>query len=324
MRVLFFGNKSRGVACLDAVLAAGHELVAAVAHAAPARPFPAGSFAAAAEARGLVVHQPADPNAPEFVGAVRALSPEILILAGYGPILREPLLSSAPRGVVNLHGGRLPDRRGSSPMNWAIIDGETAITLSVIRADRGVDTGDVLVERTFPIGPDETIANVQQTADDLFPGMLVEALGGIENGTITPRVHDSSRAVYYPLRFPEDGFLLWDMQDAEDVHNRIRALTAPFPGAYSYWKGRKVMLWSSARAKNDYRGEPGRVYLKNANGLLVCARDRGLWINRATFADDGSDAIAAIARYDRLSTVREAVEAWAQGGPHHGDTEARR
>ncbi len=315
MRVLFFGNKSRGIACLDAVRAAGHEVVAAVAHAGDARPFTSGSFAAYADSLGLGVHQPADPDDVGFLETVRALAPDILVMAGYGPILREPLLTIAPRGCLNLHGGKLPERRGSSPMNWALIDGEPTVTLSVIRADRGVDTGDVLVERTFPIGPDDTIAQVQAIADETFPLMLVEALGGLASGILIPRPQANERAAYYPLRFPDDGFILWDMLDAVAIHNHIRALTTPFPGAFSYWRGRKVMLLASAIPKNDYRGVPGRIYIKNENGLLVSARDRCLWITKATFENDGDDAIPVIPRYERLTTMREAVQAWAATPP---------
>lgn len=315
MKILFFGNKNRGIASLSALRDAGHDVVGIIAHATASNSFPDGSFSAVASSTGIPLFLPKDPNLPSFVEEMRALTPDILVMAGYGPILQAPLLSIAPRGCINLHGGKLPERRGSSPMNWALIDGDPTFTLSVIRADTGVDTGSVLIERTFPAGPDDTIADLQQRADDEFPEMLIEALAGLESGSLTARTQDDARAAYYPLRFPDDGLILWDTLTALEIHNRVRALTSPFPGAFSFWKGRRVTLVASSLSKRDHRGEPGRIYIKNEKGLLICASDRCLWISRAHFDDDGSDAIPVIPRYDRLTTVREAVMAWASQKP---------
>lgn len=308
MRILFAGHKERGTACLAALIAAGHEIAGVVAHAGGTS-----AVAAVGRERRLRVFEPADVNAAVVVAELAALRPDLSVLAGYGPIVGQPFIDIAPLGAVNLHGGRLPQYRGSSPLNWSLIRGEREFGISIIQVDRGVDTGDVLAEQVFPIGPDDTIADLHTTANSAFPAMLVEVISQFESGTAQRRVQSEADAAYFPLRFPDDGLVVWDLMGADEVHNRIRALTDPYPGAFSYHNGRQVRLLGSRRAQRSYYGEPGRVYLKNQNGLLVCAADQCLWITRATV--DGVDALSVLERYQRFATMRGAIEAQATRAP---------
>ena len=269
----------------------------------------ADSLAEEALQRGLPLLQPTDVNDPTVVASLRACAPDLLVLAGYSPILTQPLLGLASHGCINLHGGRLPQYRGSSPMNWALINGEKEFTISIVQADAGVDTGAVLHERTFPISIDDTIVDLQRTANQVFPDMLLDVIRDIQSGTVHARPQDESQAAYYPLRFPDDGLILWDLYSAEQVHNRIRALTSPYPGAFTFFNGRRVTLLRSKLARQQRYGEPGRVYLKNEHGLLVCARDRCLWIQQAVFDDSQTDAADAIERYGKFATIRDSAVA---------------
>jgi methionyl-tRNA formyltransferase len=303
VRVLLGGNKRRGVACLKAVLDSGHEVVGVLAHPFSGEPAPE-TFAAAGRSAGLPLVAPVDVNSRESTAALRALGPDVVALAGYGQIVRREFLELAPRGCLNLHGGKLPEYRGSSPLNWALINGEREVTLTVIRVDLGVDTGDIVLERTLQVGLDETIAELNERADAVFPELLLEALEGEEAGTLSARPQDESRAAYYPLRFPDDGLVLFDLLSAEEVHNRIRALTDPYPAAFTFHGGRRIRLLRSRRSESVVFGEPGRVYATRDRAILVCAADRCLWIEQAV-DEHGADALAAVARYDRLATMRE-------------------
>jgi methionyl-tRNA formyltransferase len=304
VKVLFAGNKERGVACLQVVVGAGHAVVGVIAHPQTKESGSPGSVAEVARRMGLPVFQPDNVNDAAVVQTLGALAPDLTVLAGYGQIVKEPFIKLAPLGCLNLHAGRLPEYRGSSPMNWALINGETTFTLSIIAVDAGVDTGDVLMDRTFPIGVDDTIADLQAIANEAFPVILQDVLRQVETRTVQPRKQDESRAGYYPLRFPDDGLILWDQYTAEQVHNRIRALTDPYPGAWTFYEGRRFKLLRSKLAKRRYHGEPGRVYLKNHNGVLVCASDKCLWIEKATEANGTTDALPGIERYKRFATVK--------------------
>ncbi len=311
MKILFAGHKERGVRCLRALVTAGHEIVHVLVHPEGRTTSPDHDVAAAAWELGLPVLQPARVDEARVMALLQARHPALIVLAGYGPIVGPDLLRLAPNGCLNLHGGKLPQYRGSSPMNWALINGETSLTISIVAADTGVDTGDVLLERTFPIGMDDTIADLHRIANAAFPELLLEAIRQIQAGTAKPRKQDQALAAYYPLRFPDDGLLMWDLCTAVQIHNRIRALTDPYPGAFTFLKGRRVRLLRSALAKSTYHGEPGRVYLKSRRGLLVCALDRCLWIQRAIFEDGGTDAVETIERYDKFATVRDVAAAHA-------------
>lgn len=299
MRLVFAGHNPRGVSSLRKLLEAGHEVALVLVH--PDRDDD--EVAVAAREAGLPVEAPADVNAAASTARIAALAPDAVVLAGYGRIVREPLLSLAPHGCLNLHAGKLPRYRGSSPLNWALINGEREFTLSVTQVDAGVDTGDVLAERTFPIGPSDTIADLHATATAVFPDLLLEVLERIENGTLERRPQDAASAAYYPLRFPEDGFLLWDALSAEQAHNRIRALTDPYPGAFTFHGRRRLRVLASRPHEPPLHGEPGRVYRVSAAGLLVCAADRALWLERVV-DEAGADALGTVPRYDRLASAR--------------------
>lgn len=300
MRIVFWGNGERGRCCLQALVAEFGPPVAVVAHA------DGDESAFAAAAGHVAVLSPKDPNGEPFRRRLRALSPDVFVLAGYGPILSAATLRLPRLGTINLHGGKLPDYRGSSPMNWALINGETSFSLSVIMADIGVDKGDILVEQSFPIAIDDTIATLHEIANRQFPEMMVTALKAIATGAVLRRVQDGRTGRYWPLRFPEDGHILFDQFTAEQVHNRIRALTEPYPCAFTIFQRRKVKLLRSRLADTDIRGEPGRIYRIRGGEVLVCAADRCLWLTRAVFADDGESLTARAQRYDRLATVAEA------------------
>lgn len=304
MKILFAGNKERGAQCLQALVAHGYTIAGVIAHPAP-RGAPPGSVAAMALQMGLPLFQPENANDPRILAALKELKPELTVLAGYGQIVGQEFIDLAPLGCINLHGGKLPQYRGSSPMNWALISGEKEFTLSIIRVDRGVDTGDILSERTFPIGIDDTIAQLQETANSAFPDMLLEVVAQVRSGSLEPRQQDESQAAYYPLRFPDDGLILWDIYTAQQIHNRIRALTDPYPGAFTFFGGRRLKLLSSRLSRRTYYGEPGRIYMKNSMGLLVCAADRCLWVRRVLIEDSQIDALTAIERYAKLATLRD-------------------
>lgn len=303
MKYVFFGNGNRGLSCLEALTEAGYRMELAVAHPGGEESW-YGSVAGKAKGLGIPLLQPEDPNAPEALAALRAADADLFILAGYGKILRADLIGIPRIMCINLHGGKVPRYRGSSPLNWALIAGDRSFSLSVLKVDAGVDSGEVLVQRTFPIAPTDTIRDLHATANGQFPSMLLEAVRLIEAGKRDFPAQDPKEAGYYPLRFPDDGFILWDMLTAEQVLNRIRALTEPYPCAFTYLGGRRVKLVSARPARGGFFGEPGRIYRIAGNSALVSASDRCLWLDRAVVEPDGAELASVARRYESLATVR--------------------
>lgn len=303
MKIVFWLKGKRGIFCLRRILESGYEIDLLVLQPQKDTQWYADANEVA-EKYGISVIEPEDPNDIETQKFLKGFLPDLFILAGYGKILKKQIIEIAKLMSINLHGGKLPGYRGSSPMNWALINGETTFSISIIKLDDGVDTGDVILEHTFPITQDMTIRDLHRMADETFPEMVLEVLKQMEDGTYTLKKQDNSRVGYFPLRFPEDGLIFWDLFTAEDIHNRIRALTDPYPCAFTYFNGRKVKLKSSNLRDSVFFGEPGRIYLKKNGALLVCASDKCLWITDAVFEDTGKALYDDVARYESFLTVR--------------------
>ncbi|MDC0161536.1 methionyl-tRNA formyltransferase [Marine Group III euryarchaeote] len=302
MRILFAGNKIRGLSCLKA-LVAEHEIVGVIGHPKNASP---NYFVDEATGMGFKVLQPANVNSKEFIDSIRTLKPDLIILAGFGYIVNETFLSIPKYFSINLHGGKLPKYRGSSPMNWALINGEKTFTLSIIQVDSGVDTGGVLVEKTFDIGDKDTIVELHKIANDNFPILLEKAVNDIKNKVAVIHSQDDSKSSYYPLRFPSDGFVLFDQLTAEEINNKVRALTTPYPGVFTFYNGKKVKILKCKMTDTPFFGEPGRIYrISDSKGILVCASDRSLWLEEVQDFYSGEFCQNIFHRYESLLTTKE-------------------
>ena len=305
MKILFAGNKERGISCLNAVREK-HKVVGVIGH---KKTNKNNHFVDETKRMGFDVFQPVDVNDQRFIKKVKVLAPDITILAGYGPIVKRDFISIAKFGCINLHGGKLPKYRGSSPMNWALINGDNNFTITIIQVDLGVDTGNVLIEKTFQINDNDTIAELHEIANKNFPKLLLKVLYQIEKKTIKTKIQDMESYSYYPLRFPEDGLIFFDQLTAEEIHNRVRALTSPYPGVFTYYNNRKVMVLKSNLTKRPFFGEAGRIYrVSKKMGILVCARDKCLWLEEVVDNETGEKCIDVFSRYDKLATIKEAAE----------------
>jgi methionyl-tRNA formyltransferase len=211
-----------------------------------------------------------DPNTPESLARIRSGNPDVIILAGFPRIVGREFLSLCQ--VINLHAGRLPQYRGGSPLNWQIINGEKVAGLSIIRVDEGIDTGPVLAEAEIPIGPDDTIADLHQRANEVFPEMVVDVLDRMATDELRPR--PQGVGTYWHQRRESDGLIDWSRR-AEDVHNFVRAITRPYPGAFTWRDGKKVRIWKTRLTPAAIRGVPGRFCRIQGATYAVCG-DRAL------------------------------------------------
>lgn len=312
LRIVFFGNGPRGVACLQRVLDAGHRVCAVIAHSAESAA--TRIMKEAACTANLECLAPGDPNQHDFISVLSAKKADVFVLAGYSHIVSNELIATPTIMTINTHAGELPGMRGSSPLNWALIEGRSSVTLSIIQVTQVIDGGDVLAERVYHVNEATTIADLQNEANRLFPELLVEVLDALGSDTVRKRQQDHARRAYYPLRFPDDGWVLWDQLTAEQVHNRIRALTDPYPGAFTFGRNRRIRLLRSEHTSTPCMGEPGRVYRKSNRGLLVCAADRCIWVTHALDERSGDTASSFIERYDKLATMREAALRFYESG----------
>lgn len=184
-------------------------------------------------AHGLPVFQPPDFRAPEARAELSALAPDLLLVAAYGLILPQAVLDIPRLGAVNAHASLLPAYRGAAPIQRAIMAGETATGVSIMQMDAGMDTGDVILAREHPIGPEDTAQDLHDALARLGGRALLEALDRIAAGTASRTPQDPARATYAPKLRKEEGCIDWNRPAAE-IHNRARGVH-PWPGAYFFW-----------------------------------------------------------------------------------------
>lgn len=269
MRVIFLGTGRLGLPTLKALAQSDeHELVVVITQ--PDRPAgrglrvrPSPVKELAAELK-LPVFQPERVN--DEVEKIRAFEPDVLVVAAYGQILSKALLEVPKMGSVNLHASLLPKYRGAAPIQWALICGERETGVTTFLMDEGLDTGPILLQRELAITDEDTAGTLEEKLAELGAELMLETLQGLERGTLTPRPQDDSQATKAPKIKKEMGRLDW-AKSARELFNLIRALE-PTPGAYTFYKGRRLKVHRGRVVEGESAGEPGEV-VSLQGGLIV-------------------------------------------------------
>ena len=213
---------------------------------------------------------------------------DLIIMANHNKILPKEIFSRPKYGAINCHAGKLPEYRGSSVLNWQIINGEIESGVSIIQIDEGIDTGGILFERAVPIGLKDTIGTLRDATNKQFAQMLPAVVHNIEIGAVSPIPQKEIRAPsYWHHREPEDSEIIWRQMTARQVYDLVRASEEPYLAFTDRMgtllkDGSKIaplINVSIARLLEDnYYGIPGRVVKRIDDGVVVIAADRGVWI----------------------------------------------
>ncbi len=272
-RVCIFLNGVRGAAVAEAVAAAGHTIRWMIAPQACA-----GELTPLADRLGAELLMPVDVNDAGFVARYRTLGPALAVVAGFSAILKRPLMDVPEHGTINLHAGALPRYRGGSPLNWQMINGEREAGISVIRLDEGIDSGPILAEARIPIGPDETIGALHERAIAMFCRLAPQVMQAMENGALIERAQDETQACYWLQRNAEDGRIDWPRMSARQVHDLVRAVTRPYPGAIARFGESEWRIFATRLDIPKVCGVPGRVAWLQGRGPYVVCADRAVLV----------------------------------------------
>jgi methionyl-tRNA formyltransferase len=270
MRLVFCGTPQFAIPTLQHLLTAGHSIELVVTQPDRVRgrdqePSPPPVKLLATEA-GLPVMQPEKiKNNTELRGRLETIKPDAIIVVAYGRIIPDWMLTLPRWGNINLHASMLPKYRGAAPIQWAVANGETVTGATTMRLDQGLDTGDILLQHSLPIEPD-------QTAEQLFPllaasgaGLMLETLAGLEAGTIQPIPQDNAGASLARILEREDALVDF-ARPAGEIYNRWRGFQ-PWPGAYTFFRGKKLTL-HQLRTAGATAGPPGEMTV-NGEQLFV-------------------------------------------------------
>jgi methionyl-tRNA formyltransferase len=224
---------------------------------------------------------PKHVNGLEFETELKGYGANLFILCGYNKILKSNILSIPKHQVINCHGGKIPEYRGTAPINWQLINGEEILGFTILYANKGIDTGGILDEYRFEVDINTNANEVLQKSLEWFPKQLTTLVSDLEtNGFLEKLDQDESAAVHYTRRYPEDGQVNWKEMTDYAVHNLVRALVRPYPGAYTFLEEKKVIIIASEILEEEYRGVPGRVALKRENGVIVTCKNRAILIKQ--------------------------------------------
>jgi methionyl-tRNA formyltransferase len=282
LRIALFGDGAWAADTATRLAEAGHCLAVVVLRRRPTGP----ELAARARQLGAPLLQPDDVNSQATVASLRAFAPDLGVSVAYDQILRRGILALPRLGCINAHAGKLPAYRGRNVINWAIINGETELGLTTHVVDEGIDTGPILGQCTVPIGWTDTYGAVLARAVQVLPGLVEETVASLARGEASPRPQ-LERGTYFPGRREGDEWIDWSATSAR-LHNLVRAITRPGPGALTALDGQAVRIWRAYwdPAWPRYLATPGAVVGREpGRGMLVKTGDSTLLVTEVQVGD---------------------------------------
>ncbi|MBL8767019.1 MAG: methionyl-tRNA formyltransferase [Planctomycetes bacterium] len=284
MRIAFFGTSTFAVPVLAQLARSRHTVALVVtrpdAEKGRGRKIEASPVATLADELRLPTHKPLRVNTPDSIDVIRAASPDFVVVVAYGQILKEPLLSLAPRGIVNLHGSLLPHLRGAAPIARAIQRGEatTGVSLQFLKLE--LDAGDVIDAEPMPILDDDTTGSLTERMAPVAAELLARNLDRLEAGSAPRTPQDESRVTFAKPLTKDEGRIDWSAS-AANVRNHVRAMT-PWPGAHCMLRvpgkpDERIVLRKVTVTNGG--GSPGAI-LSASNEFVVACGDGAVRIDR--------------------------------------------
>lgn len=270
MKAVVFAYHDIGCLGVQAVLDAGYDIAAIFTHADnPGENTFFGSVSRLAAEAGIPVYAPDDVNHPIWAERISQLAPDVIFSFYYRHLLSDAILEQAPAGAFNLHGSLLPKYRGRAPLNWVLVNGESETGVTLHRMVNRADAGAIIGQQRVAISPDDTALTLHHKLCQTARQVLEQALPAIKRRETRDVLQNESDATYFGRRTPEDSFLTWN-RPATTLHNMVRAVAAPWPGAFSYSGTQKFTIWSSRIHSQPQTAQPGTV-ISVAPLLIACS-----------------------------------------------------
>jgi len=246
-------------------------------------------FAEQAQIPTLRVH---NINQPDSVAWIRQYAPDLLLVVGWTQLLKPELLRVPRFACLGFHASLLPKYRGRAPVNWAIINGEKVTGNTMITLEPEADTGDIVAQRTISITDEDDCNTVYQKVGQTEVEMLEEILLIIRRGVLPRKKQDDSQATVMPKRGPEDGLIDWN-RSSREIYNWVRALTHPYPGAFSFLNGERIWIWAARTDGGPILNQgrrPGEVILDSQGWPWVSTADG--WIRVVSAQREGGPRLS--------------------------------
>ncbi len=316
LRIVVFGYHTIGYLCLKELLDRGEEICAVVTHQDdPHEHVWFESVVELAQGAGVPVLSPNTPNTPAIVSHITTLQPDLILSFYYRRLLCQALLAIPRLGAINLHSSLLPRYRGRAPVNWVLVNGEThtGVTLHYMIAQ--ADAGDIIAQRVVPIAFEDTVLTLFERVAQAAVELLRETFPLIKAGLAPRTPQDPARATYFGGRTPDDGQIDWS-RSALGLYNLVRAVTTPYPGAFTSFGGKKLYVWSSRLIPDsaDKPWLPGTIVGVHNGGCLVATGEGHLLLTQVQV--EGEEVISG-----EMWLRRSGVESGMRLGEGGGEEE---
>lgn len=261
MKIVFMGTPEFAASALRAIVEAGYDVAAVVTQ--PDKPKgrshqpQMSAVKVYALEQSIPVFQPVKVREAEAVEQLRRYGADLFIVAAFGQILTEEILNMPRLGCVNIHASLLPKYRGAAPIQWVIINGEKETGITLMKMDRGIDTGEMLLKSVVLIGEKETGASLHDKLAEAGAKLIVQALPQIEAGELVPEKQDDTLASYVSVLNKALGHIDWS-QNAVTIERLIRGLNS-WPSAYTYYNRKVMKIWEAEIISGDSEYEPGCI-----------------------------------------------------------------
>ncbi len=281
--IVVFAYHDVGYECLDALIENDEYVLAVVTHRDdPGEEIWFRSVAKLARKYDIPVYTPETVNTQEWTDRIRGWNPELIFSFYYRNLISEDILKLPRLGAFNMHGSLLPKYRGKAPINWAIVNGEKETGVTLHQMVKQADAGDIVDQETVLIGPDDTAVDVFKKCTAAARIVLERQIDAITSGAAPRTPQDASQATVVRGRTPEDGKIDWT-QNARTIYNLIRAVTHPYPGAFTFVDGKKLFLWW-AKPVEGKNGSAGQVLSEDP--LVIAAGSGAIEVLNAEWEDE--------------------------------------
>ncbi len=288
-RILFFGYSEVGYTCLDLLIARGDNVVGLITHEDhPDEKIWFKTPAIAASEHGIPVFTPESVNTPEWLEKIAAMKPDLILSVYYRHMIGQRILDIPPLGAFNLHGSLLPKYRGRAPINWAVLYGESRIGMTLHRMVKRADAGAVVDQEGVEISAQDTAEQAFRKVMPCARTVLARQIDALLAGTATETPQDEAAATYFGGRKPEDGRIDWTRSSVE-IFNLIRAVTDPYPGAFTESRSGRLMVWWAEPAADRF-GKAGEIL--SIDPLIVATGDGALHLTRTEWRGNPDSALA--------------------------------
>src|SRR4030042_767178 len=274
MKIVYLGSGEFGIECLDALSFSEHDVRFIVTQ----PPNPAGrgrkphptQVAYWAEMHSIPFIETDDVNASDIVKKIAGYEPDLIVVIAFGQKIGAELANLPPKGSINVHSSLLPKYRGAAPINWAIINGDTKTGLSIIKMEKAMDSGPIILQKEINISQADTAISLEGKLADIAARLLLEAIHSIEKRNYILKPQDDKNITFAPKLKKEDGQINWE-KSAIDIFNLIKGVL-PWPGAFTYYNDKLLKIYRSQLARALGRGaagEPGQIIQVSKEGIIV-------------------------------------------------------